>query len=44
MNNVRKELNRNSYGFEISREFYTKAKKQMLNFENVKSYRQLEIQ
>lgn len=39
-----KELNRNSYGFEISREFYTKAKKQMLNFENIKIYKQLEIE
>lgn len=27
------ELNRNSYGFEISRDFYNKAKDQMLNFE-----------
>ena len=25
------ELNRNAYGFEISKEFYTKAKEQMLN-------------
>lgn len=38
-----KELNRNSYGFEISREFYTKAKKEMLNFENFKKYKQLEM-
>lgn len=28
------ELGRDSYGFEVSREFYTKAKEQMLNYEN----------
>lgn len=27
------ELNRNSYGFEISKEFYRKAKEEMLNYE-----------
>ena len=29
------ELNRNSYGFEISRDFYNKAKDQMLNFKTM---------
>lgn len=28
-----KELNRNSYGFEIDRKFYTQAKEKMLNFD-----------
>lgn len=37
------ELNRNAYGFEISRQFFTKAKKEMLNFENFKKYKQLEM-
>jgi len=31
------ELNRNSYGFEISRDIYNKATNQMLNFENKNS-------
>mgnify|MGYP002799279612 FL=1 len=29
-----RELKRNSYGFEVSKEIYNKAKKEMLNFEN----------
>ena len=29
------ELNRNCYGFEISKEFYNKSKKQMLNVESI---------
>ena len=28
------ELNRNSYGFEIDRKFFTEAKEKMLNFDN----------
>lgn len=28
------ELNRNSYGFEISKEFYRRAKEEMLIYEN----------
>lgn len=31
------ELNRNAYGFEIDRKFYTEAKEKMLNFENTQT-------
>lgn len=36
------EINRNSYGFEISKEFFKKAKEEML-IENKKEYEQLSI-
>jgi len=36
------ELNRNSYGFEISKEFFKKAKDQML-VENKTEFEQLSI-
>lgn len=37
-----KELNRNSYGFEVSKEFYKKAKEQMLT-ENKAEYEQISL-
>lgn len=43
---VCKELNRNSYCFEISRKFYTKAKKEMLNLKilkNISNWNQFEL-
>lgn len=38
-----RELNRNSYGFEISKEFYSKSKEQMLVTENKVSSKQLSM-
>lgn len=37
------ELNRHSFGFEIEKEFYNKAKESMLNVEKVKKFEQLEL-
>lgn len=37
------ELNRNSFGFEIERDFYNKAKETMLNVEQLNKFEQLSI-
>lgn len=37
------ELNRSSFGFEIEREFYAKAKETMLSTENIKKVEQLDL-
>lgn len=37
------ELNRNSFGFEIEKEFYNKAKETMLDVENISMFEQLEL-
>lgn len=37
------ELNRHSFGFEIEKEFYNKAKESMLNVEHLEKHKQLEI-
>lgn len=37
------EMGRDSYGFEVSREFYTAAKEKMLNLENINSQVEIEI-
>jgi site-specific DNA-methyltransferase (adenine-specific) len=37
------ELNRHSFGFEIEKEFYNKAKKMMLNIENIRKENQLDL-
>ena len=37
------ELNRNSFGFEIEKEFYKKSKNMMLNIENIRKENQLDL-
>lgn len=37
------ELNRHSFGFEIEKEFYNKAKETLLNIEQINKFEQLEI-